>query len=323
MGEALDQAKVKLGLGKNNPGGENPKGAVSSLEEVLSTIDNLDARDALRARVREVTANANLRATEAEDQLKRRGGVNVGDDEKKREDDKRIREEISTTAVLLLERGVDPKIVGQYIMGSNPITPISILPGGGGGAPQGLTISDVKDIMGMATEGKGTSELKETLEKLTAKIESLGSAKPLDPLSLARQQAESIRATYTALQEMGIIKEPAVVTEKGEALEVVRERNRHEERMEGIKADREYKRSITDIAATIPESMGKGLAGQFGEEGAPGGGNSGSGELDYFQCVEEGCGFRIPIPPNAGRQITCPKCGTVYKRETASEAKEE
>ena len=110
MGEALEQAKTKLGLGKNSPGGESGKGAVSSLEEVLSKIDDLDARDALRARVREITAAANLRATEAENQLKRLGGASVGDDEKTREEERKIRDEITFSNPDELKRQIEKDI---------------------------------------------------------------------------------------------------------------------------------------------------------------------------------------------------------------------
>lgn len=294
---------------------ENPP-TRSDIERALEQADSEDAKDVLRAQLRRRKAEEDLRAREAEDRLRQRGGGTMTD-EKRREEERNLREEISATAMTLLEKGVDPKIVGQYILGSTPITPITV---SGGAAPaQGLTIKDVKEIMGMATENKGGNELEGVLEKLTAKVEAIGSRQPPDPIALAQQQAQAIGATYEALKTLGIIKEPEVRTEGGEPLEVVRERNRHAERMEEVKADREYKGKITEIASSIPERIGQGMSGQLGGEDSSGSG----GELEYLICPEEGCGAKIYITPETGSQVKCQKCGSIYTRKATTESKTE
>jgi len=101
----------------------------------------------------------------------------------------------------------------------------------------------------------------------------------------------------------------------GESLETLKEKHHHEERMNELTADKEYKKNITEIAGSIPERIGHGLGGRLAEEESAGGGDSGGSELEYFTCEEEGCGYKFPVPPDAGNKITCPKCGTIYSRE--------
>jgi len=149
--------------------------------------------------------------------------------------------------------------------------------------------------------------------------------RPIDPITFAKQQAEAVAAWHEAIQ--AIIPKPGPVSDKGEPIEVVKERNRHDEKMEEIKGDLTYKRSLTDIATEIPERIGRGIAGRFAEEEESGARSSGassssSSGLEYIICAEETCGFKIQVPPNAGKEIECPKCGAVYTKQ-AAEAKAE
>lgn len=322
MGEALDQAKKKLGLGNNKPGGEsgNKKEGDITLDEAINQVDNIEAREVVRAKAREMKAQYELRAREAENRLREIGGEKVGNEE-----EAKLRDQISTTATMLLEKNVDPKIVGQYILGSTPVTPITV--SGGMPTQQGFSFDDVKKIWDMATENKGSGELKGVLENLTtltAEVKALKDSNrhdPLDPITFAKQQAEQTRAYYETLKSLGMIKESESSTYEGEPLEVVKEKHRHEEKIEEIHTDREYKQEVTKIAGDIPERIGRGIAGQFGEEGE-GKGSSGGG-LEYITCQEEGCGQKIYITPDTGPQVTCPKCGSIYTRKEPVETKEE
>lgn len=317
MGEVEDRLR-EMGQGKPP---ENPL-AKSDIERAIERADGEDAKDILRAQARRRKAEEELRAREAEQQLRQQGGGTMTDEEK-REEERRLRDEISATAITLLGKGVDPKIVGQYILGSTPVTPIAI--SGGMAAPPGLTLDDVKTIMDMATGNKGESELKGVLERLTAKVEAIGNRQPPDPIALAQQQAQAIGATYEALKTLGIIKEPKepeVRTEGGESIEVVKEKHRHEEKMEEVRADREYKKEITSIASGTFERIGRGAAHEIlsGKEES---GSSGGGELEYIICPEEGCGQKIYITPETQNQLTCPKCGSIFTRTSTTEGKTE
>lgn len=287
----------------------------SELERALEEEEAELAREMRIGRAEETIAKREVRIKELRELLKKGGGT-MSDEERATKEEK-LREEISTTAITLLGKGVDPKIVGQYILGSTPVTPITVA--GGAAAPQGLTIKDVKEIMDMATGNKGEGELKGVLEKLTARVEAIGSRQPPDPIALAQQQAQAIGATYEALKTLGIIKEPVATTHEGEPLEVVKERNRHEERLEEVRADRAYKQEITEIASGTFERIGRGAAHEI-LSGREEEGSSGGGELEYLICE---CGQKIPIMPETGPQVTCPKCGTIYTRKQTTEGKTE
>ncbi|MBA7566969.1 hypothetical protein ES708_08669 [subsurface metagenome] len=162
--------------------------------------------------------------------------------------------------------------------------------------------------------------LKEEVGDAMALLESLGIKVGTSEQSPLKVQVEEARAL---LGSLGL-----TIGASGESLEVIKEKHHHEERMNELSADREYKKSMSDIAGSIPERVGHGMASQFTEgEKEPSGNSSSSGssELEYLTCPEAGCGFRIPIPPNASSQITCPKCGTIYTRKggTEAEAQEE
>ncbi|GAI77681.1 unnamed protein product, partial [marine sediment metagenome] len=122
--------------------------------------------------------------------------------------------------------------------------------------------------------------------------------RPLSPMEYAKQQVEYIEA----LKALGLIKEPVVTGPSGEPLEVVKEKNRHAEKMQEIRDEGDYKRSLADTVADLPERLGRGIAGQFTEEAEGRGGSSGS-SLEYITCDD--CKIRFPIPPNAGNQVVC------------------
>lgn len=319
MGEILDKVTEKLKQNPNNEGTkEKPE---TTLDKVLTWKEDMTARRYRAAELERMALEAENEARKLRGEPPIHGGVPM-DEEKKKEEEAKLREQISTTAVMLLEKGVDPKVVGQYILGSTPVTPIT-LSSTGMPSPQGLTLADVKEIFAMASERKEPVELKEILNHLTDEVKSLKERtnQPVDWVAFGRQQAEMTKVYYETLKEAGIIKEPeSRVTYQGEPLEVVKEKNRHDERMQEIMADREYKQDITRIASEIPERIGRGIAGQFSEEG--GSGSGGGKGLEYTICTEKGCGTKIYFTPES-KTITCPKCGTVYDRGEGKEGETE
>jgi len=96
---------------------------------------------------------------------------------------------------------------------------------------------------------------------------------------------------------------------QGESLESIREKHHHEERMDEIKADREHKARLADVADDMSERVGHGIADEMrhGHAGVkPGGSN-----LPTVHCDD--CNIDFPVSPEA-TTATCPKCGTAYKR---------
>ena len=240
------------------------------------------------------------------------------EEEKAKKEDERKR--LLESAKHLIESGMEPTQVGQMLLGLTPTgTPPTVA--------QGMGVDDVLKIVNLVVGKKEADELRGLISSLDKKLDDLAKSgagkkeesKPVDPITFARQQAEAMVAWNKAIKELTPERPP--VTEKGEPLEIVKERNRHEERMEEVKGEQRYKEKISETVAEIPERIGRGIAGQISEgEGESG---SGAGELEYLMCTEEGCGTKIPITPETGEQVTCPKCGSIYSRkETIAPGKE-
>lgn len=318
MGEALEKAKQNLRL-TNKPASENiVKKDDITLEDAISQVDSLEAREVLRAKARELRATMELRAREAEARLRDQGGNKVEkDEEEKAKKETRLREQITASAMMMLEKGIDPAIVGQYIMGSTPVTPITV--SGSGPAHQGLTISDVRAIFELVSANKGTSELTTILTSLKDEIKNIGKGgngghEYASPLEQAKMQAQMIKATIDAFRDAGLIKEGTTVT-TGESIEVVRERNRHEEELEKIRADKDFKDKLADTAESIPEMIGMGGAAHIMSKKTspkPPASNQAKSSLSFKICDD--CGTKIYYGPETGNEIVCPnpKCNAVY-----------
>lgn len=318
MGTAAERVKQRIAGSEGATGAKDEgKGEDEELERALKLVDSIEAKDLIRATVREKIAQANLRAQQAEQALASLagGGKNVETKSGNEEEKKKIIDDIGTNAKFLLDKGVDPKTVGQYLigaMGQSVGGSITIGPLGQPPGQQGITFNDVKALVQMLNENRPSSELKEVLEGLKSSVTALAANKPqpLDPIQMGRQYAQFWKALRDEGTQMGFFKEPPAGGggDTGESTETLREKYRHEEKMEELKADREHKERLADIASEIPERIGKGIADQALE------GGNGQGEsagLEEFEC--EDCKTKIPIPHEA-TQVTCPKCKSIFKR---------
>jgi hypothetical protein len=132
-------------------------------------------------------------------------------------------------------------------------------------------------------------------------------ASPADAL---KQQIDLLKTAREMATEMGWARQEAVAT--GEPIDIVREKNRHAEKMEEVKVEAAHKERIGNIIAEIPERIGKGISSQLmGEEETPE-----TGGLPTYPCT---CGHKIVIPPGAPESITCSKCGAVYSKGAKQE----
>jgi len=314
MGDALELAKKRLGL-DHKPGESNPKEKVNedlSLEEAISKIDSLSAREAVRASVREITASANVRAQEAEARL--RGGDHVEDkdgEKKRQEEEAAAKKQLCDSAISLINSGMDPRQVGQFLLG---------LPSVGGSATpivsQGMGLEDILKIINLVTEKKESSELRTLIASLDKKIEDLSKnppnrVEPTDPVAAAEHQVATLVQLGEALDKLKPL--PATVATAGEPIDVVKERNRHEETMEGIRGDARYKDRLSDIAGDTFERIGAGLGRQIVEGETEQGGDGKT--LEFIMCTGEGCGKKIRITPDTGDMVTCGNCGAIYNRK--------
>jgi len=128
-----------------------------------------------------------------------------------------------------------------------------------------------------------------------------------DPVESARR----VRQVYDSLKGAGFIPEPSTGG-GGISLEDTKEKHRHEERIDEIKANREHNERLTELASSIPDRIGRGI----GEDMRRGRGPKGSpsSTLDKITCE---CGTEFVVSPEAMEkgEATCPKCGMVYKGE--------
>ena len=289
--------------------------AKTKLDEVLEEKE-------MRAAQRYSAAELDKMALESENEARRLRGeppivggrTMANDDERKKEEEAKLaeqRDKLTIQAKALIDSGMPAQQVGQMLIG---------LPSAGGAiaAPaQGMGFAEVMELMSFVIGKRETDELKDTIANLGKQVEELAKgggrrveATPLDPVVFATQQAEAMTAWHKALEQ--ISPRPTSASASGDSIEVVKEKNRHEERMEEIVADKDYKKTITDIASEIPERMGRGMANQFSESGGDDDGDGGG--LESMMCTEDGCGATIYITPQTGNSVTCPKCNSVYER---------
>lgn len=306
-----------------NPGNETRK-AKTKLDEVL---EEKETRAALRFSAAEMekmaleSENEAARLRGEPPKYKHYGGEGMTDEEraKKEEEEARQREKLMASAKSLIDSGLDPKQVGQMLLGLPSIS----------GAPptpaQGMGFDEVMKMVTFIVGKKEADELKVIIASLDKKIDEMVKNPPhkdeppksIDPVTFAKQQAETLRLYHATLDEMGLIPKPEPRTSDGKSLDVVKEEHRHDERMDEIKSEREYKQELTKIAADIPERIGRGVGSQL-TEGSSGSGGGGGG-LEYLTCQEEGCGIKIYITPETGSQVECPKCGSIYSRKATVE----
>lgn len=297
----------------------------SDIEKALDEADTQDAKDILRAQTRRRVAEEEARAREAEARLRQSGGTPMTEEQREEAERQKAEQELREKTERIaqakalytscIEAGGDPKRCADMVAGLIPS------PATTAAAPPATSVTELIHALTELDQLRGDrgGELKEVLEKLTTKVEALGNRPPADPIAMAQQQAQAISSTYEALKTLGIIKEPEVRTEGGESLDVVRERNRHEERMADIKTERDYKEKLGETVANLPEEIGRGMASRFTEEAGGGGGSSSEG-VSYLEC--EDCHSKIYVTPGT-KQITCPKCHAIYTAEETAESKTE
>jgi hypothetical protein len=123
---------------------------------------------------------------------------------------------------------------------------------------------------------------------------------------------------------MGVVVDPRAIRQepnKGESLEAMKIRLSHEEKMAAINERRKYHEEMTNIAASIPDRIGRGAASQVRENiVARRDDGNGKDELETLTCgskMQDGttCGATIYITPETRTRVKCPKCNSMYERD--------
>jgi hypothetical protein len=313
-----DLAKKKAGasqLGNQEPQKPDP---LSELDSAISRIENIEAKELLQAKARQLRAELDLKARESEAKSREygdRGGSPPPDQKTERE---QANAEMRSFALELLSRNVDPKVVAQILMGSGTQQiPVNL----GGGT--GFTIADVFGMMDrMAARPQADDTIKDAIREMREEIKALreknGAPPPTPPkVYTVTQDGQVLETPFGAPV---VIKTPPPAS-SGEPIEVVREKNRHEEELEKIKHDKWYKEQLADSLGTIAEGVGSAGLGRMlgGGGGAGAGGRTATGAAfkEFYTCE---CGEKIPIFPETGDSIKCAKCGQVYNRGGSAQA---
>ena len=318
--DAAEELRSRIAGG--NGGGrvsEPPADPMAELEAAINKIDSMEAKDLLRAHARMVRAKMELQAKEMERQAA------APNPEIKPPTEAQLdvtKDKIAATAITLLEKGVPATVVGEYLK-SGLTQGIPVALGGVGSGQQGLQLSDIKTIMEMMKGEKGSDpELKALLVRMDERLARVEDA---------RRPAEKEPQTWVVVNPDGTVQrlrsdEPIVVKPPappvtGESVEFIKEKNRHDEEILKIDNDKAYKNQIASTLAELPERIGAGLSSRMLEqEGGPAPAEkTTSTKMEYLHCTGEvegkPCDFNIPIPPNAGTQIECPRCHTIYGRD--------
>lgn len=314
-----------------------------TLAEALESNDADLAEDVMRERARLERARIERERRDIEDRnLRAQGGgtpvTQIADPTVE------VQKKIVDQCVYLLNQGVDPKVVGQLLQGMPTNAGSALLPGS---TSQGASIKDLtsamRDMFEMVETRKpkddgGLTRVLDRLDRFTDDLKGLreevadvkagryARQENVSPADALKQQIDLLKTAREMATEMGWVKQEATAT--GEPIDIVREKNRHAEKMKEIDVDSEHKERIGNIIAEIPERIGKGITSQLMTEG---GEESGTGGLPTYPCT---CGHKIVIPPGAPDAIKCSKCGAVYtkgekppeqalKPDTKAEAKKE
>ena len=197
-----------------------------------------------------------------------------------------------------------------------------------------VSSNDNKKPLSLAEE---LAEAKQKLEALGIHVGAPAPASPSAPRSLKQevgeamgllqslgvdvktnQQAplkEQVAEAKSLLEGLGLsIGVPGVSSEERQA------NFRHEERMEELKTEREYKEGLVDGIAGLSENIGMG-AGREMLKGGSVGSQGNPGALETHTCGK--CGTKIHITPETKTRVQCPKCGEVYTREITPPAETE
>lgn len=239
------------------------------------------------------------------------------------EDPEAKRKELINQAVVLLNNGVDPKIVGQILSGSTQIpVPVAAAPGADGGAMGILkTLVDSLLVNQKSAEVEAVRVQMKALEDKIAATAKGGAdhdrpppAPPPTPEQVIQAATGLVKGLYGSFEQMGLIQSGATA---GQSIEHLKEEHRHKEEMEKLGADREHKQSLAEIAGEIPERFGEGYARhleQAGAAGAAAGEGGDAGGLRTFRCVNDKCGAPVVVTPESGDIVFCGKCGQAHKK---------
>lgn len=353
MGEKiLEYLENADGAGK-----PQPQPLVSGIQEAMNTIEAVEGQELLQAKARAMKAEYEERERGFKSGNKE---GNMEDNQKKVEDAAHVAAEaasagVGTEEAAGLGSGKSRLVIVKPEAGA---TPAPEEKGGGwivlGGVPmrdpegdytfgQALKVAQLTAPKASSSDNKKSLSLAEELAEAKQMLEALGVnvGPPPAPASAPRSLKQEVAEAMALLQSLGVnvkTNEQAPLKEQvaeakslleglglsvgvpGTSVEERRANFQHEEKMEELKTDRQYKEGLVGGIADLTESIGMGAGreilkgGSVGSQGNP-------GELETLTCGK--CGAKIYITPETKTRVQCPKCGEVYTREISPPAEVE
>lgn len=304
----------------SNNGKNDPK---SKIQKLLQDRESLAAQRAEVAEIERITAEAEREKRRLEADIDAIGSYRHNGNSAHHSDDEE-KQKLSLQAVTLLNSGVDPRIVGQILAGSNPITTMS--------APQPVNNNGewmtrtVKDLVTIITGVKRDSEIEHMKDKLAKleqdlKDERMGKKRQsengnngvvvVNPLKQASEAAASVGMLYQTFRDIGLVREPVSIP--GTNLEVVRETHRHAERIREIDLEDARKGEKADMFTSGIEKVGKVVADAIRTRTPVASHETQKTQETQVQMFKCACGADLAAIPEAS-EITCPRCSNVYAR---------
>ena len=313
MTETSKMVQEKTGATENKPAAGRG-GSIASkditIEQALDMIDNLDAKEALKSKIRLMRAETEQRIRELDGQGKQRQTEEnihrpadrwtVINGKPMKDPDGEYDTFLQAMKVCELERKEQGKEKGllEVLLTSGLI--------GGKSNNDTFQLEMNKLMFGLITAmftNQGKSPDGAVTQALQRKIESLEkeAAESRDPAAAAAR----LSSTLDVFRQMGFIPPPR---DENISVDKLREDNRHAEEMRKLDAENEFKQSLGRAVESIPVSLGEGI------------GHAMSGKRDQprpaqtspnVQCPKCRTAFYVPAEMTS---IKCPQCGVVLDR---------
>ena len=344
MSQAMDLATKKLGLDRDTGQGGAEE---QSIDDVMAELDKGEITEAkrtsLKLRVAEMKERIRLLEDRAAHGAKPEGSTANAADDTKAAAALGMKREIAANAAMFLKEGVNADTVAKYLQSSlsglsgnlsiagpvgaadipGLVTSIAnaLKPNGGGGDPEIKTLLKALADNAASQRDEQMKTLLQQNRDLLVEVKNIktGGGDKVGS-ETKRGKVKIIKPDFTVqeLEDDGspIILSPAPGGGQNN-IDWEKEKNRHNEEVEKIRETRHYHEGLVETLQDTTERIGEGLAKNAerepGEEGERVVAKSGAAG-GTFTCPD--CKIKIPIYPETPDQVTCTKCGQIYKRST-------
>jgi len=304
-----------------NPSNTKP---ATRLRQMLDQRADLEVSRLEAAEAKRMTTEVERETRRIEDSMS--GNSHEARDEREPEADAK-KANLVVLVETLRDAGYDNVSIGEILTGAKTRT------NGTHTEPRDNTgdmLKMIKEVLHIANEVNGKKEspeitvFKDDLKEVKAELKALTKmgtgTVPVDPVKQAAAAAESIVTLYTAFDKVGLLPQGG---EKQKSLEVLREENRHDERVEEIKSEGENRNKTAQLISGGISQVGRAAARALREGAAEGESQAAaesppaeatgsiSGDVIQLQCSRCKRPFSVSSDATSAK---CPSCGTEFER---------